>query len=167
MDTYRSRDEWGARPAKSSIPDFVPDEVKGIVIHHTAGPKPKDHADCDNEMRRLQDYFLDRKDENYADIAYNFVVCAHGVTFEGRGYINRSGANGSSEANRAWVAVCLMGTNPEPNSATADAVRARRFGVMKRYGLDARKVRAHSDLKATDCPGSNWREWIEHKAYKL
>lgn len=167
MDTYRSRSEWGAKPPKAPLADFDPAEVRGISIHHTAAPAPADHALCDNEMRRLQAFFFNHPKESYSDIAYNFVVCPHGVTFEGRGYTNRSGANGSSEANKAWVAVCIMGTNPDPVRATADAVRARRFGVLKRYGLRARNVRAHSDLKATACPGDRWRGWIERGNWKL
>lgn len=155
---FVSRKGWNARPPRKPLTAFKPAEVKGMAVHHTVTTPPASHGSCASAVRKLQ---TDAFAEGYADIEYNRLVCPHGYVFEGRGDKVRSGANGTNYSNRAYVAVVVIGKNPDPEKnplIDAGLQRARR-GILKNYP-NAKLLRPHSSFKATACPGNPLRAWI-------
>ena len=91
------------------------------------------HDKCAGKVRSIQGFHRDSR--GWADIAYNAVVCPHGYVFEGRGVHTKSAANGSTQANDDWYAVCYLGGVGDPFTGEGklgfiDAVQwLRREGV--------------------------------------
>lgn len=98
--------------------------------------------------------------KRWADIAYNFVVCPHGYVFEGRGWGNRSAANGTNAANGSYLAVCYLGGEGDP--FTEQAKTGFRWCRSEWERLRGRKadIKPHSSFVATACPGNTIRSWI-------
>jgi len=97
----------------------------------------------------------------WADIAYNWVVCPHGYTFEGRGWGKRSAANGTNNCNSIYHAVCYLGGEGDPFTEPAKGqFVAVRDAWNGRYGRQAVVV-PHSSCVATACPGDTIRNWIK------
>lgn len=161
--TYKRRADWGAKPPKQALTPFTSSRVKGILVHHTVGPKPSDHSNCDNEIRRLQSAAFN---EGYRDIEYNFLICGHGVVFEGRGW-NKSGANHPTnpDYNEEYVAICYLGTDPKPTMNNLEALFWLRERLFVKYGKDANNLWPHSKVRATACPGTPMRSWLKAATY--
>lgn len=118
------------------------------------------HDTCDDKVRTIQAFHMDTR--GWADIAYNFVVCPHGYTFEGRGWGRRSAANGTNPGNDAYHAVCFLGGVGDTftDQAKGQFVACRDEWV-RLYGRAA-DVRPHSYFLQTECPGPAIRDWIAH-----
>jgi len=96
----------------------------------------------------------------WADIAYNFLVCPHGYTFEGRGWGRRSAANGTNDANAYYHAVCYLSGDGDPFTDLAKGqFVAVRDAWVARYQKNA-VVMPHSAFVSTACPGDAIRSWI-------
>lgn len=117
-----------------------------------------DHAQCAGKVRGIQAYHMDS--QRWADIAYNFVVCPHGYVFEGRGWGNRSAANGTNAANGSYLAVCYLGGEGDP--FTQEAKNAFWDCRIEWERLRGRKadIKPHSAFLSTACPGNAIRGWI-------
>lgn len=145
-----SRSAWGARPPSGSYNQLSP-SPKGHAIHWEGphmGTQP--HDKCDDTVRGIQSYHMDK--QGWSDIAYNIVVCTHGYQYEGRGKGKGSAANGTSQANYDWYAICaLVGEGdaqpPELIQGLKDAAAtARSWGA-------GNGSTGHRDHIATACPG--------------
>lgn len=152
-----TRAEWGAR---------TPRLVAGInptfgTTVHWEGPHMGSfsHDACFSYVRGIQNYHM--KARNWSDIAYNFLVCPHGIVFEGRGLGRRSGANGTNDGNARAYAGCYLGGQGDP--FTPDAQRALRDAVryFDAHGNAGGGVNCHRDWKATQCPGNEICEWVK------
>lgn len=116
------------------------------------------HSTCDDRLRTIQNYHMDH--QGWVDIAYSFVVCPHGYTFEGRGWGKRTAANGTNACNDAYHAVCYLGGDGD--AFTSDAKLqfvSVRDEWNQRYGRTAQVI-PHSACLSTACPGPVIREWI-------
>lgn len=152
MSTVLSRAQWGAVSAQGTgnALNAVPD---GCTIHWE-GPRmgSRPHSECGATVRGIQRFHM--QDRGWADIAYNLLVCEHGVIFTGRGRGKGSAANGTTDANRRRYAICaLVGEgDPQPKAlldGLADAV-----ALCQSWGArDA--VNGHRDWVATACPGDS------------
>lgn len=73
---------WAAKNPRN--PNLVRPLVNAtvVVIHHTNTTECFTHV-CQNQLRRIQN---DHRAAGYNDIAYNFVVTAGGLVYEGRGW---------------------------------------------------------------------------------
>lgn len=92
----------------------------------------------------------------WADIAYNWGFCIHGVIFEGRGWGIRSAAFGNNDCNASLIAACFIGGDDKNKAdVTPEAWSALwwLYDELQRItpGADIRK--GHRDCKATQCPG--------------
>lgn len=153
---YITRDEWGARSPKSSYSKIT--DIKGIAIHWN-GPKLGigSHSQCAGKIRGIQNYHMDANGWN--DIAYSWFVCPHGFIYEGRGWGNRTAAQGTNFGNGHYHAVYYLGG--EGDTFTEEAKTGIRVVVdesKRRYQDD---VRPHSYFKSTGCPGNTIRNWID------
>lgn len=152
MSSFVSRSGWGAR-SPSGGRNAISAHPAGVAIHWE-GPEmgPRDHSTCDDLMRSIQSYHMDNN--GWSDIAYNLCVCTHGYIYEGRGKGVGSAANGTTQANNDYYAVCaLVGENDaQPDvmiSGIQDAAEmARSWGA-------ANTVVGHRDLFNTACPGDS------------
>jgi hypothetical protein len=159
-----TRAQWGARAPRSRT---GLSGSNGLVAHHN-GPRLHLTADCDNGRRckaavqATQRFHMDVR--GWQDLAYNFLVCPScGRIYEGRGWGNRSAANGTNTGN-SWghAVMVLIGegeplTTPAKKALTAVAAEHRR-----RYGRH--QWRTHDQFKATACPGPGIRSWVKSGA---
>lgn len=156
-----TRAQWGARApkyinrgamlAQSTCHYNGPDVV-------VAGKKSWDHSKCAGLVRGIQNFHMDGR--GWSDIAYNFVICPHGYTFEGRGLNTYNGANGTNSGNRSSHAImCLAG---EGNAFT-DAEKVE-FRQCVEYVVEKTKCHTgcmgHRDHKSTACPGDIRYKWV-------
>jgi len=136
----------------------------GSTVHY-GGPSPwrgadrssssrfrdtTDHARCASIVRGYHSFHLSK---GWAGLAYSSAVCPHGTRFEGRGPAYRTGANGTNDGNlRSYATVYLAGEgDPLTDEAkTAFLEEGRRLAPLRW---------AHSDWKATGCPGAPLRSW--------
>lgn len=163
---FVQRTSWGARPPVCRPTNIRPE---GITVHY-GGPSPWDgqpgldrstpdrfrlttpHERCASILRAYQAFHLDTK--GWCDLAYTSAVCPHGVRFEGRGPMVRTGAQGTNDGNfRSYAVVGLWGTaDPLTNQAKLAYIdEARRLGVPLRWG--------HRDWHSTSCPGDPTYHW--------
>jgi hypothetical protein len=88
----------------------------------------------------------------YIDIAYNWLVCIHGVVFEGRPLPYESAAQ--RDGNRTHVAVCFMWG---PSFGLHDA--AKSAGAYL-YHPSARLGHRDEPSCSTSCPGDDIEAWV-------
>ncbi|WP_369387707.1 peptidoglycan-binding protein [Streptomyces sp. CG1] len=160
------RAEWGARPWREpngSIPYHEP--RKGVKIHYlgtpyTFGP----HSTCAAYVRRIQAGHMDF--DKWSDIGYSFVVCEHGVVFEGRGLQRRNSANGNVPLNEAHYAVCALVGSSGSTTPTWDQLNGLRDAIeyCQKHGPAGPEIKGHRDGYATDCPGPVLYAWVREGA---
>ena len=117
-------------------------------------------GDPEMEMAALRVYEQSHLSRGWRAIAYNYAVGNSGLIYRLRGE-NPSGAtsgdyegDGIPENAEARAVLWIGGLGQEPTPAAYDAMRQLILD-------DPMLVIAHSDVKATNCPGDYWREWIE------
>lgn len=158
---YISRRDWGARAPRRV--------VKGNMSHkssgHWNGPTLKingsttwDHKYCNSIVRGIQNFHMDGRGWN--DIAYNFLECPHGYTYEGRGLNVWNGANGTNTGNRNAHAICFLAGegNPFPESEKQGFKEAVKYIADNTSAPNV--ANGHRDHKATACPGNARYNWI-------
>jgi hypothetical protein len=156
-----TRAQWGARPAKNRT-DLNRRTQRGTAVHYSASDADEqaDHKNCAKRVRGIQTFHLDGR--GWADIAYSYLVCKHGVVFEGRGRGIRTAANGTNAGNTGYHAVCFLGDDTavrdDVTDAGREAIREAVFHCNAWAGVG--ETRPHSFFKATGCPGEDLRGWI-------
>lgn len=151
-----TRMEWGARPPRAT---------EGIgktfgITAHWEGPQMGTfpHTECDDHVRSIQRFHMDNK--GWFDIAYNALVCPHGFIFEGRGPGVKSAANGFTQVNDDWYAVCYLGGEGDPFTEEAKEGFLWAFDWLAREGDAGLARNGHRDHKATACPGDVIYAWV-------
>ena len=153
-----SRDMWGAKPNKTPFSKLG--EVKGLVVHWSAYPIAVGNQAEMDQVKKIQ--ALHQNDRGWNDIAYNFLVGDTGQIYEGRGWGNRSAAQGGNSRqeinynNKHYVAVCWLGGANATDKPSAKAIESVKW-IYEQVGGE---LRPHSSFKQTDCPGDNWRQHI-------
>jgi peptidoglycan hydrolase-like protein with peptidoglycan-binding domain len=95
----------------------------------------------------------------WQDIAYNSVICRHGVIFQGRWIGTRSAANGTNRGNSSSYAHCvLMGTGDDLTPEAKIGLRTV-TDVFRGSGAGP-KLWAHRDWKPTACPGNDLTAFV-------
>jgi hypothetical protein len=149
---YLSRSDWGAVPPVRTVP--VSKRLKGVCLHYMGFPVRTE--DPVRLVQSIQRYHM-AEPKNWWDIAYNELIAQDGTVLEGRGMLYRSGAQGSTSHNRAYVALgLLLGDGDEPTAEMIQAVRER-IALVRFFQSGATKIVGHSDLKPTSCPGHHVR----------
>ena len=156
--TQVKRSEWGAAPPRKTATLNSP---RGVAIHWVGVPVIGDPYKFTKSIQRYH-----QETRGWWDIAYN-QVCADGVSFEGRGWSNRSGANGSGRTNRSHAAICvLIGPGQKVKDGHIDAVRTS-IAAMRRDHPRALEIVGHRDLKkSTTCPGDELAALIADDAFE-
>ena len=159
-----TRDIWGAKPNKNSFSKLG--EVKGLVVHWSAYPVAVGNMAEMDQCKTIQR--LHQEDRGWNDIAYNFLVGDTGQIYEGRGFGNRSAAQGGNNReeinynNKHYIAVCWLGGGDATNKPSDKAIKS----VQWLYEQVGGELRPHSSFKQTQCPGDAWRQWIVEETNK-
>ncbi|MEU2199147.1 N-acetylmuramoyl-L-alanine amidase [Isoptericola sp. NPDC019482] len=163
----RSRADWGA---DESLMTWTPrqGQVKGAVIHHTAGTNSYTSAQVPSIIRGIYTYHA--KTRGWGDIGYNFLVDKWGRAWEGRsGGVELEIVGGHAVGvNDETVGVSVLGNYQQATVSDA-AVR----GVidllawkLALHGVPARgyttldgareaRISGHRDVAGTACPGAS------------
>ncbi|MEL7976437.1 N-acetylmuramoyl-L-alanine amidase [Isoptericola sp. F-RaC21] len=173
----RSRADWGA---DESLMTWTPKQgqVKGAVIHHTAGTNGYTSSQVPAIIRGIYTYHA--KTRGWGDIGYNFLVDKWGRVWEGRtGGVELEivGAHAVG-VNDETVGVSVLG-NYDQATVTDAAIR----GVidllawkLSLHGVPARgyttldgaheaRISGHRDVGSTACPGTSiYRRLTEIRA---
>ena len=159
MDRFVSREHWGATPRGATVTTHPIGGTEGVTLHWE-GPHmgPFEHGLCAVKVRGIQRFH--KEDRKWADIAYNLLVCPHGYVFEGRGVGVRSAANGSTQTNDDWYAVCYLGGELDGFTENGKAGFTYAVRLLRRAGAGP-KVNGHRDHKATSCPGPSIYAWLQ------
>ena len=116
------------------------------------------HSACQQAWRNIQRFHMGKyftpnplaSGRHWADVAYTFSVCHHGIGMEGRGEGVRTAANGTNAGNNAWYACFFMvGEGEEPS---ADMLRAAEWYARTHLGVT--RWNRHTDHKPTTCAGT-------------
>jgi N-acetylmuramoyl-L-alanine amidase len=121
----------------------------------------QDHANCAARVLGMQRFHMEER--GWLDVAYSHVFCGHGHVFVGRGFGVRSAANGTTEANDRYYAICFLGDDSVGRADITPAARRTLQQLIAEYRRrypKAREVRPHSDFVATACPGDELRALI-------
>lgn len=150
---------WSRRARGATSSTHPIGSTKGTTLHWEGphmGAFP--HSACDDKVRSIQAFHRDTRD--WADIAYNALVCPHGYTYEGRGLWTMSAANGNSEDNGDWYAICYIGGEGDPFT---DAAKDGFFEAVRWFRTEGGapdRVNGHRDHKSTACPGDVIYRWL-------
>ena len=153
-----SRDSWGAKPNKTKFSKLG--EVKGLVVHWSAYPIAIGNQAEMDQCKKIQR--LHQEDRGWNDVAYNFLVGDTGQIYEGRGFGNRSAAQGGNSRqeinynNKHYVAVCWLGGSEPTHKPSDKAIKS----VKWLYSQVKGELKPHSSFKQTSCPGDAWRQFI-------
>jgi len=155
---FVTRTEWGA-PADTPAADMA--TALGVKIHWIGGQyTTPSHDLCHGEVWAIREEHLADPVQHWVDIAYNLLVCQHGVVFEGRGKGKESGANGDQALNHADYAICaIQGTNETASDALKSGLRDA-IEYMQANGAGG-EILGHRDGYNTDCPGDELYAWVQ------
>jgi hypothetical protein len=164
----RPRSAWGAAAPKSRTP-WNPDALLGATVHYFGIPDAVPDPDMvAAQLRGVQRGHmapggLGAKDGG-ADIAYNFIVDPWGRIWEGRGWFTQTGANGTTFANRNYIAYVYAAGVGDPFTVAARAAMAWLVKEGWRRGI-GREVKPHAFWTGSACPGRVVKEWIAAKGW--
>jgi hypothetical protein len=96
----------------------------------------------------------------WSDIAYNFMICQHGYTFEGRGLNVVNGANGTNAANRSSHAVMCLAGQENLHTAAEKYEFRQCVSYIDDNTMAPDIAIGHRDHKSTECPGDERYQWI-------
>lgn len=162
-----TRREWGARRPNCTTP--LTSGLKGVAVHYSASDADEqaNHRNCAGRVKGIQAFHMGPQ-RNWCDIAYNHLLCKHGVVFEGRGYGVRSAANGTNPGNSGFFAVCFLGNDTagrqDFTEEARDALVELRKLYLKHYP-NAKQTVGHRDLFGTECPGDEIYSFIRSHSF--
>lgn len=148
-----SRAAIGLRSPRS-ISTAIRAAAGGLAVHHGGDaqriPASDAHTRCRARVRGWQDFHMGER--GWVDLAYNWVVCQHGILMVGRGFGVRSAANGSNDGNDRYLACCWLGGGDEQPTPAAEATIGWLIGEIRRRGAGT-DVQPHRHFFQTTCPG--------------
>lgn len=112
---FVTRKEWEAYESSAWIHEKpIPlKKISHIFIHHSALDNMLPHEVCDDAVRAYQLYHI--KTKKWGDIGYHYLICQHGILYEGRkspvsfAYKEIIGAHAKG-FNAHGLGICLIGS---------------------------------------------------------
>lgn len=181
----RRRSAWAAGLAPK--PGLVPEDVKFLLVHHTAG-RNDDTIEEVPKTLRLVYKFHTGPDKGWPDVCYNFFVDPYGTVWEGRaGSLDGPVAADATGGSQGFAQlVCLLGdfTKVMPTDLAIDSLTRTLAWLADRYdvaaGADstvkfvsrgsnrwpagtavtAKTVSGHRDMSSTACPGDTFYPFV-------
>ncbi|GIM91598.1 glycoside hydrolase domain-containing protein [Paractinoplanes toevensis] len=156
----RHRRGHAAAPPRPSLNAWDP--VGGVFLHHrgpadAAATNYSSETDC---LRDIAAIYAEDVTGPCGDISFNFLVCRHGLVYQGRGYergeANGDGAIDTIDRNGGFYAIAaLMRANHTAGElmlrSLRDLVQHLRDEAPRRTGT---RILPHSFGATTDCPGN-------------
>lgn len=166
------RSSWTSSSARGNtgadetdgMPDFRPNEIKGICVHYTGTDVEYATRNPGTEFEKIRR--TDVNSKGYGDIMYNLGVAqqVEGV-YTLRGITNKGAANGSTDTNAQYLSIlCLLGTYEVPTDLLLDNLRSARKLVLGKYP-DATAIVGHYQVRATGCPGEYLKNIIAQPSF--
>lgn len=156
-----TRAEWGARsPKRRTTASLAAESTahwNGPTIT-VRGATTWDHSRCAGLVRGIQNFHMDARD--WSDIAYNYLVCPHGYTFEGRGLNVINGANGTNSGNRSSHAICVLAGEGNPFPLAEKSGFRSTVKHIADHTVAPDRCKGHRDHKSTACPGDLRYSWV-------
>lgn len=163
-----SRQQWGATSMHSNW-DRMTTPFR-VTVHHTAEPFSATSLSANiAEVRDVQQQHMNG--ESMADIGYHYLIGRDGRVFQGRP-LYAQGAHAYGDNNIGNIGICLLGNFVSQPDRGADYARVQApttkqmeslerlvSEVREKYGITARQVWGHKNLKATACPGPHLSSW--------
>lgn len=176
----KARREWaeGLEP-KGPLPAEKPEDVKLLLVHHTAGANGYAQGEVRETLRGIFGYHTGPKRWN--DVAYNFFVDAYGGIWEGRqGSLTAPVMGDATGGSQGYAQLCcFLGDHQTipPTAAALAAMADLLAWLAGRYSIDLRPgatatfvsrgsnlhpagkkvtaatISAHRDMSKTTCPG--------------
>lgn len=155
MTTWVTRQQWGARPPKSTRP--LTGFNSGWFIHWLGEPAAAG-LDDHQVLRNTQRYHMDSK--GWADIAYSFAVgrSRPDTAYELRGW-GIQGGHTEGHNSQAMAIVFLLGEGERPTETQLTTAREILADGVNR-GYSAKLVRPHNAVRSTACPGPDLTGWV-------
>lgn len=151
---FTTRSEWGARaPAKVKA---LPKHDEGWFWHWLGPAYPEQTSDI-QIMQSIQRYHMDTK--GWSDVAYHWAIGRDGGIFQGRGWAAQGGATYGYNTN-SYALVFLIGQGEYPSIkmlAAAEEVMLAGPAAIRN------KIRPHSAVRSTSCPGDQIRAYIKNR----
>lgn len=167
-----------------NLGDPVTEEVRFLLVHHTAGPGTGDPIELMRDVYR----FHTSAEKGWPDVAYNFFIEPDGGVYEGRSGSLAGAVEASATGGNQGFAqlVCLLGdfTAENPTSAALTALNATLAWLADRFDLDtspdatvdfvsrgsnrwapgttvtANVISGHRDMSQTACPGDTFYPYL-------
>lgn len=183
--TIWARDTWAV--GRPPLLEPQPEDVRFLLVHHTAGSNDYDENGALEAMRSAYDFHTG-PEKGWPDVAYNFFVDRFGRVFEGRagslaGPVVADATGGSQGFAQL---VCLVGdfTKAMPSPPAIDSLSRVVRWLADRHGIDtapgavtsfssrgsnrwpagsevvAATISGHRDMSQTACPGDTFYPYV-------
>lgn len=163
-----TRSQWRARARRHAPGTMLVSEVKGIALHWPATKtRLNTVAEVMAALRGWQNYHMD--DQGWSDIGYQLAVDQMGNTYDLRGILNRSAANGGTVVNRQYGAVLLVLAAGEKASSRMIAETQEVVAEHRLLFPRSRIITGHGAIRPrgpTECPGPEVRRLIASGAFE-
>jgi hypothetical protein len=182
------RSAWATgRPPKWDIP---PEEVKFLLVHHTASTNAYSAADVPGILRQTYDWQTSPA-KGWPDVCYHFFVDRFGRVWEGRaGSLAGPVVADATGGNQGYAQlVCLVGdfTSQMPSAPALEALATTLAWLAGRYSVDTSPgasvqfvsrgsqrwprgtivttatVAPHRSMSYTACPGNTFAPYVERR----
>jgi hypothetical protein len=168
--TILPRSSWKAASARTAEMRRM-GVVKRITVHHSATlVRSTSTAAAVGAIRGIQRHH--QGENGWGDIGYHFLIDPAGRVWTGRALDWQGAHAGDPERNQFNVGICLLGNfvrsgQGAPAPAQLQALDGLCTALCLRYGVEARNVLTHQELKTTDCPGPYVQAAVEDLRERL
>jgi hypothetical protein len=178
--TVRPRPDWAQGLAGGPMEQERPEDVRFLIVHHTASPNGYAADDVPALLRGFHSFHTG-PEKRWPDVAYNFFVDRYGMVWEGRagslaGPVKPDATGGSqgfaqiccfigdhtteaptAEARRSMVTLLAAlaeryGINPAPGATTSFVSRGSNKWPAG-TSVTSSTIAGHRDMSLTTCPG--------------
>ena len=143
------RASWGAAAPRGTLPRHTIDE---LTVHHTAAVL----SDNRKAPRRVRSFQQGHLDDGFVDLAYHYVIDAHGNVYEARSTDIPGETYTSYDPTGHFLAVCDGNFEEQPiPAAQLEALALLLAWASARFGVPTTRLTGHRDEAATACPGEH------------
>ncbi len=177
----RPRAAWAQGiPAPQSLPQERSEDVRFMIVHHSASPNNYGADDVPGVIRGFHSFHTG-PDKGWPDVAYNFFIDRYGGVWEGRaGSLTRPVIPDATGGSQGFSQICCFigdHTAEPPTDQARGAMTLLLAALAERYSIDPRPgvtttfmsrgsnkwpvgstvttatIAGHRDMSQTNCPG--------------
>jgi hypothetical protein len=142
------KEAWEAAPIRGRL---IEHQIERLTVHHTAVTM-RDNAAAPRRLRSYQDY---HQENGWPDIAYHYLIDAHGHVYEGR-RVSARGDTFTDYDPTGHFLVCCDGDfdQQEVPAAQLASLADVLAWASVHFGVGSDAIGGHGDYAATSCPGT-------------